>query len=420
MNKMAKLAIGGASALALAIAVAGPALADPNPVGTSANSGGDIVAVGSDTLQFGDDFVADGTSTNPGYNSFHPAQRYVSFDAVDPYTQNSTVTIDGQTLPSTEDIRLRGDGNGKYGVGTAASEGTATGTTLIPRINGSTEGKQALLPTSGCGSRSTSDGYPAAPLAQVDIARASSGLSTTQDTTSCLQQAPFATDTIQIAVSNLVATNAPTTLTVQQLQQIYEPDSCNSGGTLSCPFTPIRTWNQINPSYSSDTIIPSLPQSGSGTRSTFLTDIFTNAGLADPGTYNPNLITTEEHNPQPFITPPAGVSAADIIAPFSGGRATLIANGYFGFLNPGNTTAQGNYANSIKLLATGTGGTSLSSAYNHTRNLYHDARASDVSNNPAWLSGLLGPSGFFCSSSATPLLQLAGLTQLTTGCGNFS
>lgn len=74
-----KLAVvaGTVGALGISLLAAGPAFADYAP------SNNDTVAVGSDTLQFAGDFVADGDANGiAGYNSTGNPNKFVNFDAI--------------------------------------------------------------------------------------------------------------------------------------------------------------------------------------------------------------------------------------------------------------------------------------------------------------------------------------------------
>ncbi|MFF2749850.1 PstS family phosphate ABC transporter substrate-binding protein [Kitasatospora sp. NPDC058048] len=117
---------------------------------------------------------------------------------------------------------------------------TKTGATAITRPNGSGAGITAL-------NANTS--------ATVDFARSSRGPVATDPTTDDF--VALAQDAVSWAAKS--GGNAPANLTTANLKGIY-----------SCTIT---KWNQINASLPNATIKPFLPQTGSGTRSFFLTAI---------------------------------------------------------------------------------------------------------------------------------------------------
>lgn len=161
---------------AIAASVAAPASADPTPQTK------DIVGVGSDTIEFAMNNVADGVKVGSalvnGYNSTASA-RLVSFNA----TGSSTVVL-------------------------------KVGTDPIPRPNGSGAGRALLQSTSN--------------NPNVNFSRASSSEGAT-DAANGVWQVPFAVDGLKMATAT--TSNAPASLTAAQLVQIY------SGA--------VTNWNQL-------------------------------------------------------------------------------------------------------------------------------------------------------------------------------
>ena len=223
----------------------------------------DVVGVGSDTIQYALNNLADGATIGStftsGYNLTAGA-RLVSFNALNP-----SVAI-SDTTAIHDMITLK------------------VGTTPITRPDGSGAGKATLF---GTGNN-----------AAVDFARSSSALNAAE-VTGGLKAYPFALDQLAAAVS-AQGTNAPAAISVQQLVSIY------SGA--------VTNWSQIG--GLNGVIIPEIPQAGSGTRTFFEAQLATaNGGVAV------NLATTvvevQEHDPSVFTAAP------NVVAPFSIGRAAM-------------------------------------------------------------------------------------------------
>lgn len=297
------------------VAASAPASADFAPQAK------DIVGVGSDTTEHAMNYVADGytPAVGPrlaGYNQTASA-RIVSFNATNPLTG---ATHDNIVLQA----------------GRAPSQ----------RPNGSTEGKTALL----AGTNAATG---------VDYARSSSSLSGTE-TSGGLWLFPFAKDGLKIAVST--GSNAPAAgLTLAQLQGIY-----------TGVFT---TWNQVGGTGTS-TIDAKLPQSGSGTRNTFLTQL----GLTEAQVTG-HYTEVQEHDPAAIVGHP------DVIAPFSTGRAVGVSG-------------------LVLLPGTADGG------WDYVRALYNVVRAADLSAD--WVTQVFGPTGELCSSGAKGRIAASGFQQLAS------
>lgn len=308
----------------LALTAVAPASADP----TFTPSGTDIVGVGSDTIEFVVKDLAAGMTIDgtfvPGWNASHPTQRIASFDAT----------------PQPSNIVLR--------------EGHAA----VARPNGSGSGKARLF---GAGND-----------VDVNFARSSSSLSAAEQGE--LTQYPFAVDGLKMAVSGLVASNAPATLTAAQVVDIYK-------GTY-------KKWSDIDPTYSADFIRPFTPQPGSGTRSFFDAELkAANGGVAvtypaASGGYL-GVQETQEHSPTDVQNDP------NAIVPFSTARAQTLDN-----------------RAAIK----------LENGYQAKRAVYNVIRNADTGT--AWATGIFGTGGFFCSAAAKPIIEANGFAQLaSTGNG---
>lgn len=375
-----------------------------------APNGSDVVGVGSDTLQYMLDFGADGDfNGHSGYNA-GKSNRIFSFDA-------------------TPDANARaGYLNGSTSAAQKALNPTIvlrSGTQPVQRPNGSGSGITALaLDTAG----------------NINFARSSSALSAANVATATgtggvgdLHEVRLAKDTLTLATAN---TTHAVPLSPQQLFQIYQ---CATGFTH---------WNDAGVGgTSANTIIPVIPQAGSGTRKTFLQDIgFTvdSAGNATPSlggcvkTYEENdpyalyLDSSGNQVADPYAT--TAVANADAIEPMSGGRLNLYTSGYF--FNPnvalGNAVPagdQGTLQPGVKLLTTGTPSDS-NPIYNDTRGLYVIFREADLTslthfNGSAknWVNTLFANSTtstgtpFFKGAAGSALLASAGVTPDWADCG---
>jgi len=283
MRSRTKFLSGGAvfASAALGLALVAPAQADLAP---SAN---DVVGVGSDTVQNIGNFLADGDAAlnSAGFNSAGGVNRLVSFDAT-PDANDRAGYLNGSATnalkPLNPTIVLR------------------AGTQPVQRPNGSGAGITALnLDTGRVINFVRSSRLPSSAEQSTAITKFGAG---------GLHVVKIATDELRAAVAN--TTNAPASLTIAQLLGIYK-----------CTTT---DWATVG--GSPGTIIPLLPQSGSGTRSTFLADL----KAANGGTDIPigGCLQTVEENDPASITG-LGANAANAVAPFSQGRIDLYNSGYF-------------------------------------------------------------------------------------------
>jgi ABC-type phosphate transport system substrate-binding protein len=358
-------------------------------------NGNDVVGDGSDTLQFVVDFGADGdTSGDSGYNAAGNKYKLISMDATADSNARYSWAV-GSTLASPNPLNP-----------TAVYR---AGTNPVQRINGSGAGINALLADTA-----VTDPY-------IDFARMSSNPTTAEGATAVtngwqgLQQFVLGVEHLREAAD--LTTNAPAGLSAQQLVAIYQ-----------CTDT---TWSQVGATGANagDTIIPIIPQSGSGTRNTFLADLqAANGGTAI--TLGPCVATGEENDPV-AITSLTGTTnpttsgktctpacSADAIEPFSGARLNLYSglsgNTTFGS-NPGtgyfhdpSTSYPGGavLAPGISQL-TGTPSDS-NPVYNDTRNLNIVYRWTDQISTTPWQPGstLNWAETLFCNpGGATPFFQ---------------
>jgi ABC-type phosphate transport system substrate-binding protein len=376
MKKIRRIGLGVAAIAALLLTQASPAHAEG--VGQPA----DAVGVGSDTIMFAANFMADGDAAGDlGFNAGSLSRRMISMDPT-------------------------GDANGRLTtLSPAASVVLRAGHTPVVRPNGS-----------GAGINFMNQSDKVAPY-QVSFVRSSALPSTQQQSDAvtagfgglhCYQ---LADDGLQMAVSNLVATNAPSQgLTVAQLVQLY-----SATGT-------IRTWGDV-PGYTGPaptaTIKAVIPQSSAGTFSFFNAQL-TAANGGTPITYrtDANLFTSEEHDPTPIQSDP------NAIGPFSVARKTLLDSGYLG----------ASFVNTVNLQSTTSTGNA--NVFAVTRPVFFIVRQNSVTDHTGadglpfpwrgsgaagqnWVEALFGPAGtpagspggFLARSTlASPLIAAAGFT----------
>jgi len=322
-----KAGLGAATALALSLGVMTPAHADVQPTSS------DAVGVGSDTVQYVDNFLDDGQSFLAvpalGFNTISKP-RIFSFDASGDANGRAAYQS-GTTTPLSATVVLR------------------AGTKPQTRPNGSSAGITALL----------NDTTHKIDFARSSRAPKSSECTTGQANFGGLHDYKIATDGMQLAVNNITtnvpagnpATIVPTTLTKPMLTDIYS----NTAGTHSG----INTWAQLEAAYPGSTasipagqlndgIVPIAPQDGSGTLNDFLSDL----GIPSSAAFKSSVVRSEEHDPVAINNIPTGNDvngnprdAADALAPFSTGRFNLIeattvpAGGYFSASTPQHTIA---------------------------------------------------------------------------------
>lgn len=379
MQRIKRIGIAGAGVCALVMGLGSPAFADYAPSFT------DVVGVGSDTVQNIADFIADGDNTSdPGYNAVGLTNKLVSFDAT-PDANDRAGYLNGSTStalkPLTPTITLRG------------------GTSPVQRPNGSGAGINALLADTGSPKKISFVRMSRAPKAAEE---------TTAETVlgTQLHTVQLSTDPLEIAYSTLSGhlSNIPAVgLSVAQLTAIY-----------SCTTT---TWNQVGGS-SSATIIPLVPQAGSGTRSTFLADI------GNP-TLGSCVLPVEENDPT-AITGLTGTGPENAIVPFSAGRLALFGNSYFkdptvvfpgasGFIAANIALQQGFQSDGVTHRVASDSG----NVYDDVRGLYVVFRESDNTSTTPWQAGsslnwvktlFVGNSAYVKQSFNQALIAAAGAT----------
>jgi len=359
-------------AAATLAAGAGAALADPSssPAVTS------IVAVGSDTTQF----LSDQISTD--YNATTPTNPFYSWDAVNPSTG-----LPGDTISTKNDANCS-----------------------LTRPNGSGAGiaqlQNKLKATNGtdyC----------------VDIARASRNIQSSDGTG--LTSVLFAKDLITYATNS--GGNGVTNLTDTDLTAIF---TCNAS-LISPSYSGAVKWNEVG-GTSTDAIIPVLPQSSSGTRSQWLSDI----GVTTPGscvvngTYGGNAIEENEGNNAVFTATGNPTGYKDVLGIFSGGSYVSQVYTLHSPDTHGTLLLQ-DIDSKAPLTATHTINTAGLSAFPATyiRGLYYvtlnagTASAPKVPTSPIDLTKLLGQgntSGWICGTAAATDIKNFGFAT-ASNCG---
>jgi ABC-type phosphate transport system substrate-binding protein len=353
MRKISKLSVTAAGVFAVALGIASPAYADYGPSAT------DVVGVGSDTVQNIGNFVADGDQNGDfGYNAADNPDKLVSFDAT-PDANDRAGYLNGSTnaalLKLNPTIVLR------------------EGTSPIQRPNGSGAGITAF---------NVDTGTPE----QINYVRASRLPTAAEQTTAgghgwgFLHVVQVSTDPLEIATAT--TTNVPAAgLSGQELVSIY-----------TCTTT---NWSALPGSTTSGVIVPLIPQTGSGTLSTFLADLKTANGGTAP-TLGGCLQTVEENDPSVIAGNP------NAIAPFSLSRFKLYQSGYFhnpatafpggAAIAPGITIIHGCPTTPLDLDCEAASPTHSNAGdghaiYNDVRGLYYIFRNSDATAAPIGFNG---------------------------------
>jgi len=384
--------LGTATTVVFALGLSGTAHAD------YAAGPSDVVGVGSDTLQYLGNFLADGdVGGDAGFNSGAPTNRLVSYDATADanarlaYANGSTNAAIKTLNPTVVD---------------------RAGSFPVARPNGSGAGADALAAQAA---------HPALQNdPNVNFARMSSAPSHAQEIAlpgGQMRVIQIAKENLGIAVASS-ATNMPAAgLSAKELVAIYQ-----------CTTT---KWNALpgNGAGSGNTIIPILPQSSSGTGKTFLADLqAANGNVAiTPGAC---VVISEENDPTAIA---AQSSPADAITVMSQSRLNLwngtAGNGGFGYFhNPTGLTGKSGLG---VLLAPGAVMAPLSGnasdgnpAYVDNRSLYivfNQSHCSDPVWQPGgtqnWAEALFSqcgnaslPTPFAASPFGQPLLAAAGAT----------
>jgi hypothetical protein len=324
-----KIAVAAAAsaALALSLVSVGPASADYAP------SPSDAVGVGSDTLQFAVDFVADGNHLGgAGYNSLGNANKWVNFDATADSNARLSYGVSGNngttgasgTLVSSISACTAGTGK-KKGTGNATAT-HAEASSGVCQLNNTVILREGMRPIQ----RPNGSGAGTAALAKdmlgglknIDYARSSdlkgatftsAGVPTSRIS---IGQEDFAMATYSDATASN-ASGLTAGLSASEIVAIY---SANIG---SC-----KKWSDFNVNASTDFILPIFPQTSSGTYSFWSGTLGVAFGSATIGTC---AISAEENDPlaiQNAVNPSYAVANSkaakyNAIEPMSGARLNL-------------------------------------------------------------------------------------------------
>lgn len=235
IRQRVSFAVAGAivASTAMSVGLAGPASAantafDPSTTPVA----GDLVGVGSDTIEIVLDYLAKGANGTAGFNAGASGFKLASFAAAgDP----ASVTLRTGSAP-----------------------------VLRSTINGSGSGKSKLY---GTGNNT-----------DINFARSSSSLNAAE-VTAQLRQYPFAVDGLKLAVSAGVTSNAPATVSPADMVKIY------SGA--------VTNWSQLG--GTPGVIKPFVPPTTSGTYSFFMAQLQA-ANNGSAVTLAGTVATAQEHD----------------------------------------------------------------------------------------------------------------------------
>ncbi|HEY2667274.1 MAG TPA: substrate-binding domain-containing protein, partial [Actinomycetota bacterium] len=278
----------------------GTARADYGPSGYDPTTGkGDVTCVGGDALQFLGNFLADGSPfAHAGFNA-------------NGAKHDKLVSIDGT-----------GDASARFSYAQTQTVTNLTPSALDPSVILRSQSFPAQRPNgSGAGYNALINDVTTTAQEKINCVLGSSYPSA-QNFTSAQNNGWGGLHVVRAAIDPLgiaaaLTTNAPAGLSASELVPIYQGVS--------------QTWGDI-PGYSgscpSCTIVPMVPQPGSGTRNTFLTDLrAANGGV--PIVLGANVLQGTEENDPTAITNLPAAEVPNAIVPFSGSRLTLWNKGYF-------------------------------------------------------------------------------------------
>lgn len=334
----------------------------------------DVVGVGSDTLQQLGDFVSDGDFLGDlGYNAAGNKNKFISIDATADANTRLAYGPQGlgpQCAPGTGTTVGTGNANSSHADSPCVLNPTVVlraGKSPQQRPNGSGAGYNLLVQDTNAGGGSKG---------LIDFSRASSP----RGNNALFDSVTVGTDPLAILSGS--TTNA-VALSAAQLNAIY-----------SCTAT---TWDSPTiGGTSSATIVPLLPQVGSGTRSSFLSAI----GSPSLGSC---VVNVEENDPEAIQSSSSPINA---IEPMSGGRLNLFqgklstgaSNGVGGYFKdpscpfspaesttPTACTTGATLAPDVKFWNTGT--PSSGTLFNVTRNLFIYFRHADINSTKKFQPG---------------------------------
>lgn len=364
MSKIQKiLAAGGVVATTAVCVASATALADP-PKGVTPPHAS-IVGTGSDTTQL----VVNAFST--AYNKTNPTLKMYSFNAV------GSATI-------TEKV----------------------GCTPITRPNGSSAGITELE----AGTRPSGDKVDRC----ADFARSSRARTAGTDPSSVLF-IPFAIDGVTWSADTFTgSTHATTNLSTLQLTAIY---SCDAS-LLNSKWSGNVTWKEVG-GASTDQIIPVIPQSSSGTRKFFLTQI----GVSTLGSCVKGQDDSVEENEGTNAIFKNASTAPDIVFPYSVAVYLAQSQGGHGTGTQGKQVLR-NVNHVAPTIGTAPNKT-INSTFPYLREVYNVVRNSSTNGGqivPNYLRPLFGNgtpgTGWICrSTTAKSLIKSYGFLP-TSRCGS--
>jgi ABC-type phosphate transport system substrate-binding protein len=383
-----------------------------------APSSSDVVGVGSDTLQAGLDFLADGDHLgDPGYN-VNKKNKFISIDAT--ADANTRLAYGPQGIGSNSCAPGTG---GTAGTGNQNTQHTGdkpcvlnptvvlrAGLPPIQRPNGSGAGFNLLKADTNTTTGKTINGL-------VDFARASSARTGGAN----FDSLQMGNDPLGMLVSS-TSTHAAPALSVAQLKSIY-----------NCTVT---DWGAVG-GTAGNTIKPLIPQLGSGTRSYFLGQI----GLTE-STLGSCVTAVEENDPEAIDSSGDPTNAIEPMSQsrlylFQGKLSDGTANGLGGYFSdpscPGLTTSPAACVGSaatlnpnVTLEKTGTPSDGGQIFY-VTRPLYIYFRHADITSTTPFQPGsslnwvrtmLYNPGGsqtpFLCSGAGQADISAAGIIPACT------
>jgi hypothetical protein len=245
-----------------------------------------------------------------------------------------------------------------------------------------------------------------------------------------------ATDDLAVAALVTGTTSVPVGLSRNQLSFIYSAATQPVWSSIPGGYTPPNPGAPVGSvgNCPSCPITALLPQSGSGTRNTFVADL---QAAGCPCTAFAGWInqSSEENDP---VALTSSVDPANTIIPFSGDRLKLWQSGYFhnphvGYTNTPAPPGGGALSPGVTLLG-GPPNDGVNPVYNDNRGLYYTYRVVDDSTVDAlapagqqgwqpgtplnWANALFAPGSFLATSfKAKNPVQAAGGTYAYLDCG---
>lgn len=387
----------------------------------------DVVSTGSDIIQNSFNFLADGYHELPGYNTAGNRYRFVNFDSSGDAQGRSAFT-DPRLLPTVTGNGVVGENGEKY---IKQSDLRLLNPTISLRA-----GQDLVVRPSGGGAGGR-DAIINDNLGYIDVGRSPDPLNATHQNNAQttlgtkLYRVQIATDRQLIATAT--TTNAPTTLSAQEILNIYN-------GTWT-------KWSQVpgftgSAAAGNETIVPLILPTDAGMWNTFVANVGRqNTGVVVTSNTlraNPNSVQVQQNDPVSITSLPEEVRR-NAIVPFPRGRFRTLNTGYYtqtkesdGTLvaprtnlynsDPGHRTAAS--AAGIKLLNGDSNADQNTPAAPYGGNFAYNAivRESDLNSAVPWQPGSTlnwvealfynpgGPAPFVRTPAGQALLTAAGVT----------